>query len=754
MARASARGRTRAAKAAEPPIASAIDEPVAFDDDGIKRVQDIIRNARATWFALLGALVFAAITLASVKDVSFFVNTVETKLPLVGISVPVVSFFWAGSLLIAALYAYFHLYLELLWQALGDAPARVKERPLADRIEPWIVSDTALRLRDRLRGAEGDARAGRKRPMHLAADIVSLGLVWFFGLAVIGWFWWRSMPKHEPLFTLFLGVVFVAALWVFLSSLWSAWSNLADRVARWRWEPWFLAAMLGIFCVTLVRTGKPTGREFVTQILYPAPADLREIVFTEKPRDWQGKEIAEAEFRIRWCRERGEPKCANPLAIENRVFLEAEEKAFQGAWKERWRALLHTFPKPDLRNADLRGADLALSELEGINLENANLEGANIESVRLDAANLKDANLNNADLFSSSVEGAILGGARLRNAQLSATKLDDSDLSSADLRDANLVGAQLNFAFLFHANLKEADLRGAQLKGANLAGANLTDADLGSANFEDAFLGQANLQNSRFAFVNFKAAYLVGAQLGERNLEGAIFEDANLAESNFDGAKLAGVNLKNSDLRGSTFKNANLRETNLEGAELSDSDFSRAILFKANLANAKLGKAKLEATDLRYANMTGANLEAAVLNEVNLALSRLENAIFEGAMISGSAEKKLTFKARTLDTTKLRLAALRRADLSNFDQLMSTHLVTVFGDASVSIPATIPWPCHWGRRDEGPLGDAQFFGRWKGWLEFIEERGSTPIYNIAPQLEEYEAIHPPAECSEQPFEKK
>ena len=126
------------------------DEPLTFDDDGIKRVQDIIRNARATWFALLGALVFASVTLAGVKDISFFVNTVETKLPIVGISVPVVSFFWASSLLIAALYAYFHLYLELLWQALGDFPARDKKGALlADRIEPWIVADTALRPRDR-----------------------------------------------------------------------------------------------------------------------------------------------------------------------------------------------------------------------------------------------------------------------------------------------------------------------------------------------------------------------------------------------------------------------------------------------------------------------------------------------------------------------------------------------------------------------------------------------------------------------------
>jgi hypothetical protein len=40
---------------ARPPIAD--DPPVPFDGEGLKRVSDIIKNARASWFALLGALI-------------------------------------------------------------------------------------------------------------------------------------------------------------------------------------------------------------------------------------------------------------------------------------------------------------------------------------------------------------------------------------------------------------------------------------------------------------------------------------------------------------------------------------------------------------------------------------------------------------------------------------------------------------------------------------------------------------------------
>ena len=627
------------AKAATPapPETPPADEPLAFDDDGLKRVQDIIRNARATWFALLGALVFASITLASVKDVAFFVSSVETKLPLVGISVPIVSFFWAGSLLIAAIYAYFHLYLELLWQALGDAPARINGKPLADRIDPWIVADTALRLRDRLRGAHGEARASRKRLMQTVSDVVSFALVWLFGLIVIGWFWWRSMPKHEPLFTGFIGLVFCFALWVFLSGIWSAWSNLSDREPRWRWQPVFLVVLLAIICATMSRTGRDSKDEkwrnaFVlwricqsadlaapnqtattpisgsgkvvdseanrdlpfyclrnsdlsAAILHPARADLREVVFTEKPKDWQTKDIAETEFRVRWCKERVEPKCANPLARENRKFGVEEEKTFQAAWKERWDAQLAAFPKPDLRYVDLRGADLT----------STSLEGANFVFARLDDASLEGANL----------DGAYLVLARLRNADL------------------------------FNANLSGASLDGARLDGASLFGATLV----------------------------------------------------------------------------------------------------RTTLVRANLEGAYLNKANLTGADLNGANLAGARLYEARLNGANLNGARLNNAI-----LSGTPDLKLDLKSVSLRATDFLASALMDVDLSGVNVAEIKNFKSTFGDASVTLPAAAPWPCHWGRKDEGPLDIERFLGRWRRWSEKIGE----PIFNSL--FENYSAIPPPAGC--------
>ena len=480
--------------------APAPDEPLAFNDDGIKRVQDIIRNARATWFALLGALVFASVTLASVKDISFFVNSVETKLPIVGISVPVVSFFWAGSLLIAALYAYFHLYLELLWQALGDFPARDENGALlADRIEPWIVADTALRFRDWLRGAHGRERASRRRSMQVISDVVSVGLVWLFGLVVTFWFWWRSMPAHEPLLTGFLGVVFAVTLWVFGKSAAAANAHLGDKTAKSLWKLLFASAIVLIAALTTVRTwidpwqGQPRDSAFFNDLdpgwfiwppefLRPARAIFREVVVTEKPKDWVGKEVAEVEFRVRWCKERDEPKCLNPLALENRRFDQAGEKSFQAAWGERWKALLAQMPKPDLRGKDLRGADLAFAKLEGADLSNAQLEGANLRDIRLEGARVVYASLAGTYLLGARLEGADFRSADFTGANLSQARLEGTELFDAQLVSVNLISARLEGSKLLSTRFINADLTAARLFGSR--GSRL---DLGRTFFHGSF---------------------------------------------------------------------------------------------------------------------------------------------------------------------------------------------------------------------------------------------------------------------------
>ena len=56
-------------------------------------------------------------------------------------------FFWVTPVLLAAVYAYFHLYLTSLWDELAAEEPFVDGRPLADQTYPWLLGQSVLWLR-------------------------------------------------------------------------------------------------------------------------------------------------------------------------------------------------------------------------------------------------------------------------------------------------------------------------------------------------------------------------------------------------------------------------------------------------------------------------------------------------------------------------------------------------------------------------------------------------------------------------------
>jgi len=322
------------------------------DADDLKRIEDIIKNARATWFGLLGALVFAGITLLGVDDLDFFGVDRNTKLPLVNVSVPVLSFFGAGSALVTALYVYLHLYLEHLWKALGEVEPRIDGRPVAERIFPWLVADWALRRRNKLRPGEPDCHT--KRAMAAIGTLTSISLVWLFGLLIIGYFWWRSMPAHYWFLTTAIGLLFVFALW----TAWTSWRT-ARRMLGVGNKPatkqWVAFAALGTMIVflSLVRTewdlfpsetfrysgwtySPPQSEEdkitdnffnrfeidpaqMAKELVRPVRAELVEKHLTKLPDNWFDRETAEKDFRQKWALRHNIPY-ADPFLLEVKQF--------------------------------------------------------------------------------------------------------------------------------------------------------------------------------------------------------------------------------------------------------------------------------------------------------------------------------------------------------------------------------------------------------------------------------------------------
>ncbi|WP_236638069.1 hypothetical protein [Mangrovicoccus ximenensis] len=155
-------------------------------------------------------------TLLGVEDMDFFLDSRQTELPLVGVSIPTTSFFVAAPILGAALHVYLHLFVRKCTAALMVPPAHVNGTRLEVHVLPWLLNDLVLRWRK-----DGSAEA---RPLDLLATVTAILLVWCAGPLALGYAWWRSWPAHDWVMSY---SALTCALFALHASL-ASWSRLRD----------------------------------------------------------------------------------------------------------------------------------------------------------------------------------------------------------------------------------------------------------------------------------------------------------------------------------------------------------------------------------------------------------------------------------------------------------------------------------------------------------------------------------------------
>ena len=402
----------------------------------IDRIDALTSNARKTWFALLGVLVFVGITLMGVEHIDFYGVNRATKLPLVNVEVPTFYFFVAAPILTAAIYGYFHLYLIRLWDALGDAPAIVKDTPVGDLIAPWLVSDAALHFRHRLRGDD----CATPRTLEGGAMLLNFLLAWLFGLIILYFLWRLSMPARTFWMTAIACLSFVVAIIVGTSSI----AMMARRMKEpfdgippklWASPFQVLGILIGTSALlyeSYLRTEGPPKRL--------ASLDMIDEQIVARPGDWLSYDFARAEFRAAWCRREG-IKCSEFAAHERRFTVE---------WMSRRHAKLAalqfpTWHKIGREKPDLRKAKLYSTFMAGVSLWAARLDGAT-----LDHAQMEETALNFAKM----------PGAKLTNTYLERAKLNYSYLTSPALHPANMVDANLSAAINEGGAMRSMDMTG------------------------------------------------------------------------------------------------------------------------------------------------------------------------------------------------------------------------------------------------------------------------------------------------------
>ena len=446
----------------------------------LKQIEKIAQNARTTWFGLLALLVFVGVTLMGHKDSAFFAYGAATKLPIVGIEVPPTAFFIAAPILTASLYCYLHIYLLGLWDALADIEQEPDAPPLADRIWPMLFTLLALWYRSISR------KDGSMPPRVLGALTFGITYIlgWGFGIVILIWLWWRSMPAHDPWITLLAGGCLWAGLYVEIRSRYALalrMSGMPRDEAVARVEASWRTGIFWLVVIVLVSWQRAGGITPLTHSngglpIWMARADLAEANLTAKPKDWLDYEDWQKEAAYKFRSREDLPADAAQWTDEKSAELEDE-------LQRRWVSLTGSLNKVSLKGRDLRGADLHAAFLIGADLREALLTGADMANVSLEGANLSFAKVERTFLRWSRLEGAQLTWLGAEGADLAAASMDGADLrwarlSGADLERTRMAKAKLGWADLTAALLLDTDLRGANCSEAIFEGALVRGADL------------------------------------------------------------------------------------------------------------------------------------------------------------------------------------------------------------------------------------------------------------------------------------
>ncbi|MEX3016372.1 pentapeptide repeat-containing protein [Gymnodinialimonas hymeniacidonis] len=537
-------------------------------DAQINRINELTRVGRTNWFGLLAYLAFATVTVLGVEDADFFLDTRQTTLPLIGVSIPTLSFFIFAPILGAALYVYLHLHIRKMGAAI-HAPNPFPKRDdvrLEHYLNSWLLVDLLLKMR-------GDG-AIEDRPLDWGVKWLTLGLVWWAAPLVLVLFWYHSWVAHQWVLTLgIVGLTTLSGLAGIVSWI-SVRSALGSQLRAERdslvYAVGFAPIMIACALLGMVKTHWGMVRDFSNPVVLPSDAtaqiwldstfssflfletaNLQNLQTIDLPANQRDYAVARRQYRIEWCgrvnlemSECGpdvEWAGARPSSVvsaredwcsthradlqgldceQHFANLEAE---FFTLWESYRADQILSLGPPNLANRDLRNADLRGAQLFGAVLTNANLQGAD----------LSEAQLQTAQMNSVQLQGARLSGANLQEANMVLANLSGANLNDASLQRANLGAAQGAGGTTF----RNANFQGARMFGARFLGQDFIDAEFQGARLHESDLRYANLSNSQFQDTQLFGVRLHGAQLTRISLS----QGTRIADAELQGAAISEI---------------------------------------------------------------------------------------------------------------------------------------------------------------------------------------------------------------------
>lgn len=491
--------------------------------DGLANVAEASKATQSLFTTIALVCAYTWLTIASTTDAQLLNNAAppSSRMPILGIDIPLVRFYMVAPLLLLCLYIYFQLGLQRLWEELSELPAVFPDgRALDKKAYPWLLNVLVRSHLPRLK--EGRTHLSRWQGR------ISILLAWGLVPATIVMAWARYLRAHDWVVTGLHILLLATAAGAGLAFLRLAASTLRGSERRsFMWKrAWKDARAVG--------AGVMGGAVILLLSLSLGVIDGIYPKSVATPQ--QAARLVSSLYRVdprRWL-----PEALDWVGLGTSADLtDASLSTKPTNWAPNHPELLDSVKGADLEHRNLRHA-MAFNAF-GVNsyLQQSDLRWADFRESDLRRADFRAANLRGINFRFADVSGADF------RSKTEQPVPQYADLTEARFKQAKAEGARFKEAILRGANFSEAKLGGADLEKADLTGADLSKAVLkplvapdGTTLGKPTRLVQARLDRANLSGADLTNVDLTGASLREAKLEGAILKGAILKDADLTGA--------------------------------------------------------------------------------------------------------------------------------------------------------------------------------------------------------------------------
>ncbi len=632
---------------------------LAAQKDNVDQLSEISRNSQTTFVALILACVYSYLAIATTTDAALISNSSATPLPIIQVNVPIVWFYYFAPIILAVLYAYFHLYLERFWRCLARLPLWHPDgRGLDDYVYPWLISSTFIR--------GGIPQLAAKRFSARLEAWLSLLLAWWLVPIVLLFYWARYLSAHDWIGTLLhLVLIFMTA--AFALRFYFTAKNALTEMSRspnsgaggesrlsalalllTRRQIWVSIGSLVVLMACLAYLSATAVWGLSTKTCEKQAGEWECRLFSAGRRAWEAigfkpqTEIKEHRFVTK--PENWDKLIAAPAAVSS--FLETQRTLNLNGSNLR---------EMEASDAFLPGSRIQHSKLQYADLRHAVLTGSRLLDVKLQGANLEDADFQHAQIDDVEFEGVFAKAARFNHAKFREGSSETRTSFSGIFHDVSFEGAE-GQRLRFHSEGTETTLQEARLRDAKFDWAEFDGVDLSRARIED-----TSLANSTFTDTDFSDAVINGAVLFRSRFTRCTFASSKIQDSFFMEAEFTETTFDNSE--------ASLYQP---GADASLLRAPRSLISRFHGAEAKfISKSKIRNIQFDDSDLRGAVFDDVELHNTGFSNSDLSYAVFSNVDLS---------------TVEFRGVGLSNANLVNARNVSPQLLSGACGNAETQLP--------------------------------------------------------------------